>query len=405
MNKENVVEVKMFGSFELKSDDCQVTEQVNNSKKMWRFLEYVISFRNKTIGVDDLVDVLWPDMEVKDPYNAIKNLLYRLRRALKEAGVERAQDLIIFKNNAFVWNEEIPCEFDFELFEKVCKEIFLGNLKEENLLEKGEEAIDLYRGDYLHRTAYDQWVLPINTYYHSLYVKLVTQMLELLTKRQEYQRILAMCDEAIKIDDLEEDFYYYKIFALIQTGKNEMAMKQYERTKNLFFDKLGVEVSDKFKELLKEMSKIRNNMELDLGTIEEDLIEKEETDGCFYCEYEFFKRFYQVQSRSMLRNGESVSIGLITIVDKEGYQPPLTSLSKFMKNLLMVISKSLRKGDVITRYSPSQYLILLPSADCTNAEKVMKRLVRGFHKVYPKASVQLKFAVREMVEEAEGNIN
>ena len=64
-----------------------------------------------------------------------------------------------------------------------------------------------------------------------------------------------------------------------------------------------------------------------------------------------------------------------------------------MERLREVIAGALRRGDVFTRYSLTQYLILLPASSYENGEKVLRRVIRSFSHTYPKTPVILTYAV------------
>ena len=63
-----------------------------------------------------------------------------------------------------------------------------------------------------------------------------------------------------------------------------------------------------------------------------------------------------------------------------------------MERLRDVIAKSLRQGDVFTRYSVSQYIIMLPLASFENAEMIMNRVARNFKRTYPKMELLLHYS-------------
>ena len=60
------------------------------------------------------------------------------------------------------------------------------DLDESEALELCLEGLELYKGDFLPKSEYESWVIPISTYYHSLYQKLVYKTVELLTKREDF---------------------------------------------------------------------------------------------------------------------------------------------------------------------------------------------------------------------------
>ena len=132
---------------------------------------------------------------------------------------------------------------------------------------------------------------------------------------------------------------------------------------------------------------------MDLGVIKEGLVESEMMPGAFFCEYEFFKDIYRLQARSAGRNGQIVHIALVTVMDGYGKKLTQSRLNTAMERLKDVVRNSLRRGDVFTRYSVSQYLLMLPSASFENADMVLNRVTRNFKHAYPKMDILLHYTV------------
>ena len=61
-----------------------------------------------------------------------------------------------------------------------------------------------------------------------------------------------------------------------------------------------------------------------------------------------------------------------------------------MGKLLLTVNESLRRSDVYTRYSASQYLIMLHTLTVENAEMVVERISKRFKREYPKLAVKLE---------------
>jgi GGDEF domain-containing protein len=78
----------------------------------------------------------------------------------------------------------------------------------------------------------------------------------------------------------------------------------------------------------------------------------------------------------------------------DGYGKKLTQakMNTAMERLREIIVKSLRQGDVFTRYSVSQYLLMLPLASYENTEMVLNRVTRNFRHAYPKMEILLHFS-------------
>ena len=57
------------------------------------------------------------------------------------------------------------------------------------------------------------------------------------------------------------------------------------------------------------------------------------------------------------------------------------------------IHRILRSGDVFTRYSRDQYLIMLPSSSYENAALALERVIAGFRKTLSGMTTQVQYSI------------
>ena len=257
-------------------------------------------------------------------------------------------------------------------------------------------ALDIYKGDFLPKLAMEAWVTPINAYYHSLFLSLIGEVLEILSEKEAYEEIVHRCTKAIQIEPFNENLYYHMITALVRTGNQKAALSQYDQMTELFFNNFGVTPSEELTELYKEVVRTTNSMETDLTVIKEYLQEKSITDGAFYCEYEFFKNIYRLEARALARSGEAVYLCLLTISDlsNKGLAPKI--LKNAMTKLDNSIRLSLRQGDIYSKYSASQYIIMLPSANYENSKLIANRITGRFRRENPHSKAVVNFALHPL---------
>ncbi len=124
------------------------------------------------------------------------------------------------------------------------------------------------------------------------------------------------------------------------------------------------------------------------------LQEVQDARGAFYCEYEIFKEIYQLEARAQMRSGQTVFLCLLTITDANGERLKQKTLSPAMDKLMNAIGTSLRHGDVYTRFSISQYLVILPCVTLENGEMVMERIIRRFRRDNPRSTAVIHYNVQ-----------
>ena len=76
-------------------------------------------------------------------------------------------------------------------------------------------------------------------------------------------------------------------------------------------------------------------------------------------------------------------------VDGKTMEP--LKMDDVMKCLLRVLSSNLRKGDIITQFSPSQYALLLPTVNYDTCKMVVERIRRAFYKEQANSHIMLTY--------------
>ena len=139
--------------------------------------------------------------------------------------------------------------------------------------------------------------------------------------------------------------------------------------------------------LFKERGKVNKdnpdviNSKADMDRIERMITERNTEDGAFRVEYEGFKHIYQFVSRSVGRTDQSVYILLLTINHGEYIKIPNDVLQNAMRELERSIVVSIRQGDVTTRYSSFQYVVMLLCSDYAAAKGVTERIINTWTEI------------------------
>ena len=393
---DKTIKVNMLGEFTISCADGSgiVSDQNNRSKKVLTLLEYLITFRNREIPQNELIELLWPEDSTDEPANTLKTLLHRARLALDELGLGCGKEMIICRRSTYAWASDIDMIVDAEEFEKLCK--LAENEEGEEKLDHMMAAIAIYKGDFLPKSSLEMWATPISTYYHTMYLNVVHETLLMLLDRARFEDIIAVCQKAMTIDQFDERLHFSMIQALIANGMQQAAMSHYNYVTELYLDKFGITPSPELTALYKEIIKANKSTEMNLAIIRDELREKEEENGAFFCEYEFFKDIYRLFAREVRRSGQAVQIALMTVIDSSGKKLTQKQRAVAMQRLRSVILSSLRKSDVCARYSVSQYILMLPSASLEDGDMVLKRVSGNFRREYPHMNVLLQYSVLPM---------
>ena len=81
---------------------------------------------------------------------------------------------------------------------------------------------------------------------------------------------------------------------------------------------------------------------------------------------------------------------------RDGSVPPLKMLNNYMDKLGDCIQSTLRRGDVVSKYSISQYILLLPTSSSENGRLALGRITSRFLEKYPRCPLVLRTGIQEI---------
>lgn len=390
----------MFGTFQFIGENGVLNDETLRSEMLTRLLAYLLVNRKRALSVSELTDILWGDDENTDnPAGALKNLMYRLRTVMKKT----LGDLqyIITGHGSYYWNQELEVHMDSEDFDRLGRQAEQASAGTEERIQALKDSLDLYEGTFLKKLAQEHWVMPLSTYYHSQYLIRAKELAVLYEENKQYSPMASVCRNAIDVDNLDEELHYLFVKALIGQGEKNLAMEHYRKATNILYENLGTKPSEKLRDLYQQLLEDQHDIQDDLETIQEEMIqEKENPQGAFLCEYGVFKEIYRLELRRVERLGISEYIVLLTIEPKDYIsreeEAYLRILSDAVNNMQDVLCTYLRSVDVASRYSGSQFVVMLPTCTFEAAKMVTGRILSRFYAKEKFGRVKVQYSLEEV---------
>jgi len=381
-NEEKTYYIQLFDEFSITDGETSLGEEEIHSKMLLKLFSYIYTHRKKVVTTEELIDALWEGEESANPPGALKNLVYRLRNILKEKWPQ--EEFILSARGSYRWNNEIHATSDGEML----KNFYQLGIKEKNLelsREHLQKAIEQYKGEFLPKANRSAWVVSEGTFYHSIYLSAVKELAILLEHQGEYERLEEICNEALKKDSLNEELHGWFIKALLHQKKISLAEGQYKKAADLLYENLGVSPSEELKSLYQEFLKKNHKAGNNILSIQQELSQTERV-GAFFCEYGIFKEIYLLEEARIRRTDSSICLVLITLepvwdVERVS-QEYLKIINEGMEFLHKILIEKLRVEDVVSRYSFSQYILLLSSEQEDIVGKVVERIKTHFNHSY-----------------------
>ena len=227
-------------------------------------------------------------------------------------------------------------------------------------------------------------------------------MLNLFSNAVKYNKPQGSVDTDVEELSCDGKTAWYE-FRIADTGigmsgdfvKNQL----YDATSKMFFEELGITPFERMMNQFQEMSERMGRKYHAAGEIKEDLKEPEYEDGAFYCSLPSFRDNYRLVRRLIERNGQSAFLMVCSLTDGNGH--PMENREKLdvmSMELHRAVKNSLRRGDSFSKYSPSQFLILLVGTNQENCDIIFRRIAARFTQKHGSWNKYLEYYVSSIAD-------
>lgn len=216
--------VQMLGSFGITIQDVPAKFPVSRGLSL---LKYLLFHHKEDIPREVLMDIFWPDTEPEASRNNLNVALYSLRQALRST-TDLA--LIHFEDGAYSLASNLDLWLDVEEFEQCIK---AGQrLEARNQLTaaitKYEVAINLYQGDFLADSPYEDWTIPGRERLRLAYLETLDRLSQIYFNDERYAACIALCQTILTRDRCREDAHYRLMQCYSRLGQGPLALRQYQ---------------------------------------------------------------------------------------------------------------------------------------------------------------------------------
>lgn len=385
------IKVSMLGEFTLQFGDAILRESGTRSRRIFGLLSFLICHRGHPVSQYKLIDLLWGDSgEITNPENTLRILLHRTRSQLDQLYDGAGRECILRKDGSYIWNPEIPVEADYEQFEALIQNPQGSRL--ENLLQ----ALQLYRGEFLFRQSSDSWVVPICTHFQNLFLEASREAAQLLMEQQRTQEAAEVCRRWLAAEPYSEAACQMLMQVLAAAGNPQGAGELYEAFSRRLFDDFGIRPSEDTRRVYRNLVHSPVDRTMDMDEVLEHLQEPEGPPGALQCDYDYFKMLCYAERRAIERSGAVTHVALLSISGTPDKPLSKRSLNRIAEQLGQCLRTNLRRGDVISQCSASQYIIMLPKANYENSCMVCRRCIAAFQRSHPHVSARIHFLVQPL---------
>jgi DNA-binding SARP family transcriptional activator len=204
---------------------------------------------------EEIVDILWPDLEPDAVQRDFKVALNALNRALEPDRPPGAEPAYVIRHGttyglrpgADIW---LDCE-EFQSLIDSGDQIQDGS---EASADAYQGALDLYKGEYLQEALYEDWTSEERERLLALYLHTAEKLAAIRLDQSGYDQTIGLCRRILARDDCWERAYRLMMAAYARQGNRPRALRVFRSCKEALERELGTEPGPLTRRLYEKIS-------------------------------------------------------------------------------------------------------------------------------------------------------
>jgi DNA-binding SARP family transcriptional activator len=225
--------IKLFGPLVVESDDRVLGLRDFGGAKPKQLFEILVLARGAAVTKERLADLLWGDNGPRNVAATLETYVSVLRNRL-QPGVPRDESVLVTEPGAYRFDTS-RVELDLDRFDALVASPDRTRLDEALAVASGEVVAD---------EPYADWAVALRDRYQGRRVEALLEAGELALAEGDLPAALARADEAVAADALSERACRMAMRAAYGLGRQEDALRRYERCAAALMAQLGVQPMD-----------------------------------------------------------------------------------------------------------------------------------------------------------------
>jgi DNA-binding SARP family transcriptional activator len=386
----------MLGGFRMVYQDRQINLGKSRYNKMQQLLLYLIYNRQEGVRREQLMELLYADVDTETASNAFRAGMHRLRKRLIDAGLPNGE-YVSAKDGLYRWQaDHLTLVLDVEEFEKQAMEA-LEHAEDESRIAMLEQACRLYTGEFLPMMIADDWVAVASRKYQELYFKCLRTLTAQLKAKNKNAELLPYYEQCLSRYPYEE-WQLAKMECLAEMKNYKQAITYYEQIEREYQKEFGRLPSEALSSCYRRIRKqMRNEMD-SIESIQIYLESEMSTRGATRYDYLTFIDIYRYILLILRCTEDDACLVMFTIVDEKNVPvEPSDTLEELGQILEQAICSNARKSDLYTRYGKNQFLLLLVGSNLNGCKIVADRIRKSYRSMVHRRSMDVYFVFKSIM--------
>jgi len=210
--------------------------ELDNKVVQWRTIQardmlFCLLQHPEGLSKEEIGGIFWPEHSPGKLHDIFRSTLYRLRRAL-------FREIIVLEADLYSFNRQSEYWFDVEVFERLLDQAEEANTAE-NKIALLQEALELYRGDYLDDTD-AEWCLLDRERLRERFLKGTETLATLYHDLGKLQEAIELYHQVLERDQYRESAYRGLMLCYYRLGDRASAVQQYQICTDVLRTELGL---------------------------------------------------------------------------------------------------------------------------------------------------------------------
>ncbi len=249
--------VQTLGGFATWRGETAVPPNAWRRAKARQLFQLMLTYRHSALDRDQILEYLWPGMEPSAAGRNFKvtlNSLYHVLEPERDPGSESA--LICREGSAYSIRPGADLWLDAEEFSTVVTQANALLKKDPTAaIPVLEEAIALYKGDYLPEALYETWAAGERERLEVLFLSAADRLAELYVTNQRYEQAVDLSYRILAADNCWERAYRHLMLAYDGMGDNGQIARIYHRCVQTLKEELDVSPAAETTALFEKLAK------------------------------------------------------------------------------------------------------------------------------------------------------
>ncbi len=220
-----LVEIQLLGRFRVIIDGVTVEEKrwTRNSAKSLVKLLALKPFH--ALHREQIMDLLWLEQTPETALNNLNKAIYGARRAFEpDLAKGAASQFLLTQKNQIILASPGSLRVDLDEFERIA-----NFAVQNNDLESGKKALEIYQGDLLTEDIYEDWIYTRRETMRLLYRKVAAKTAGLYHAESHHQAAIEIL-KRLAANDASDEFVQRLLMRLYaETGSKYQALKQFQQ--------------------------------------------------------------------------------------------------------------------------------------------------------------------------------